>query len=199
MTDADYIDIKTGLVERFVAESGAKEIWDFGANDGKFSRVAARSGTYVVSMDSDHACVSNNYADAKTEGLQNVLPLLVDLSNPTPSLGWGSVERASLVDRGPADLGLALALVHHLAIGNNVPLEQIAAFFARVCRDLIIEFVPKSDPRVKELLAGREDIFDNYDGPGFETAFAAHFEITERREIGSSGRVLYYMSGRLRS
>ena len=86
----------------------------------------------------------------------------MDLTNPSPGLGWESEERDSLLERGPCDAALALALVHHLAIGNNLPLPMVARFLARVCRTLIIEFVPKSDSQVQRLLASREDIFPDY-------------------------------------
>jgi len=103
-------------------------------------------------------------------------PLLADLANPSPALGWAHRERRSLEQRGPADALLALALVHHLAIGRNVPLERIAEYFARLGRALVIEFVPKSDVQVKGMLAAREDIFDDYTAEGFEASARERFE-----------------------
>jgi hypothetical protein len=95
--------------------------------------------------------------------------------------------------RGPADLILALALVHHLAIGNNVPLSSIVEFLSNLGRYLIVEFVPKSDSQVRRLLAVREDVFPDYGQDSFEREFAEHFEISDRAAILDSGRLLYLM------
>jgi hypothetical protein len=108
------------------------------------------------------------------------------------------VERRSLVDRGPADLVLALALVHHLSIGANVPLESVAAFFARVSRRLIIEFVPKEDSQVQRMLALRDDVFAGYTREGFERAFGAHFVLEQSQPIEGTVRTLYLMERRPR-
>ena len=102
-----------------------------------------------------------------------MLPLVQDLTNPSPALGWSLGERRSIVARANADVVMALALVHHLAIGKNVPLDDIATFFAALGPWLIIEFVPKADPMAAKLLATREDIFPAYDFDGFRAAFAA--------------------------
>jgi hypothetical protein len=121
---------------------------------------------------------------------------VVDLTNPSPAIGWENRERASLQERGPADLALALALVHHLAIGNNVPLPRLAGFFRRLCARLVVEFVPRTDPMARTLLAGREEVFPGYTPEGFERAFGQAFTIERREPIQGSERVLYLMRGR---
>ena len=88
---------------------------------------------------------------------------------------------------------LALAVIHHLAISNNVPLPQLADFFAETTKWLVIEFVPKQDSQVQKLLASRKDIFPSYTREGFEAAFAERFAIREAVEIRESERVLYLM------
>jgi hypothetical protein len=120
----------------------------------------------------------------------------MDLTNPTPALGWGGDERLSFSQRGPADVAMALALVHHLAITNNVPLPRIAEYFRSLCRTLIVEFVPKSDSQVQRLLRTREDIFPDYTAEGFESAFEASFALRRREPIRSSERTLYCYEGR---
>jgi hypothetical protein len=167
-----------------------------GGNVGTFSRAAAASGANVLSFDVDPACVERNYLRVRDEQEPRVLPLLMDLANPSPGAGWEGAERMSLLERGPADAVLALALVHHLAIGNNVPLDRIARFLARAGRSLLVEFVPKSDSQVKRLLVVREDVFDGYTAEGFERAFAEHFEIDRRVPLAGSERALYAMTGR---
>jgi hypothetical protein len=118
----------------------------------------------------------------------------VDLTNPSPGIGWAGEERSSFVNRSRADAVLALALVHHLAISNNLPLAQIAEFLARIADNVIIEFVPKSDSQVQRLLATREDIFPTYNRDGFEEAFSKHFVIRSSDEIRASERVLYLLA-----
>ena len=137
--------------------------------------------------------VEKNYLKCFREGETNILPLQIDLVNPSPSIGWENQERMSLLERGPVDTILALALVHHLAISNNLPLDQLASFFTKVCRSLIIEFVPKEDSQVQKLLATREDIFPNYTTEGFEDAFSNFFTIKNKSGIKGSKRILYLM------
>ncbi len=116
--------------------------------------------------------------------------------NPSPGLGWAHDERDSLASRAEADVVLALALIHHIAISNNVPLPKIAAFLARLAPNLVIEFVPKSDPKVATLLATREDVFPSYTREGFEAAFSSCFEIVSAQDISGSDRTLYRMHRR---
>lgn len=187
---------KVKLVEDFLAEANPAMVWDLGANTGRFSRLAAERGATTISFDFDEATVEANWRALQAEKPRQLLPLVLDLSNPSPRIGWASEERMSLADRGPADLVLALALVHHLAISNNVPLPRIAAYFAQLCRSLVIEFVPKSDPKVQILLASREDIFPDYTLEGFERAFSQRFDVVRREPILGSDRVLFLMRAR---
>ena len=203
---ANYYDItnysdaafehKQQLVREWSAKVKPSLVWDLGANIGVFSRVAGGSGAFVVSSDVDPAAVEQNYKISQEAKEQNILPLLLDLTNPSPSLGWANRERDSFGARGPADLVLALALIHHLAISNNVPLPQLADFFASAGKWLVIEFVPKSDSQVQKLLISREDIFPQYTRAGFEEAFQGRFKICETVNVRESERVLYLMECR---
>ncbi len=185
---------KVSLVEKFLENvSTGSTVWDFGANRGVFSRLAARRGAYTICFDIDPAAVERNYRVSSKDGDANLLPLVMDLGNPSPALGWAHEERMALTDRGPADCLLALALIHHLAIGNNLPLDRIAAFFAACGIRLIIEFVPKSDRQSQILLRNRADIFHGYTRGAFEQAFSAHFAIQEAAPIPGTERVLYVM------
>ena len=122
-----------------------------------------------------------------------ILPLLLDLTNPTPNIGWGNKERMSFMDRSPCDTILALALIHHLVISNNLPLEKISEFFKTICKNLIIEFVPKTDSQVQRLLFSREDIFDKYTIENFENEFKKNFDIQKKILIRDSERTLFLM------
>jgi hypothetical protein len=187
------LEDKRKTVEEFVAAVRPRTIWDFGGNVGPFSRAAAASGAHTVSFDIDPACVEKNYLRVRAEKEGNILPLLQDLTNPSPPAGWENEERMGLFERGPAEAVLALALIHHLAIGNNVPLDRVARLFARAGRHLLVEFVPKSDSQVKRLLVTREDIFVSYTQAEFEKAFSDLFEIRRRVPLKGSERTLYIM------
>ena len=186
-----YLEDKKTLVADYVERVKPSNAWDIGSNTGVFSRIVAQKGIPVVSFDSDSGCVEENYLETKRNKETNILPLLSDFTNPSPALGWENKERKSLLERGPVDLALALALVHHLAIGNNLPMDKIASFFQQLCKWLIIEFVPKSDPMVKKLLRFRADVFHRYTPEDFEADFSPFFHLVQRQQIGESGRILY--------
>jgi ribosomal protein L11 methylase PrmA len=184
---------KKQLVREWTERIKPSLVWDLGANNGVFSRVAGECGAYVISSDIDPSAVEQNYRQVKAEKTENLLPLLIDLTNPSPSIGWANAERDSFGGRGPADMILSLALIHHLAISNNVPLLQVADFFARIGNWLVIEFVPKSDSQVQKLLVSREDIFPDYTRQGFEAAFQQRFRVAEAVNVRDSERVLYLL------
>lgn len=184
---------KEALVASYVERASPRTVWDLGANRGVFSRIASRTGAYVVAFDVDHAAVEKNFRAGASERDRSVLPLVFDATNPSPALGWQNDERSSLVARGPADAVLALALIHHLAIGNNVPLDRVAGFLADLGRWLVVEFVPKEDSQVVRLLASREDVFPDYNRAGFEAAFGERFEILESSAVQGTERTLYLM------
>jgi hypothetical protein len=119
--------------------------------------------------------------------------LLLDLNNPSPGIGWENQERTSLLGRGPAHTVIALALIHHLAISNNLPLQKIAEFFNKVSHSLIIEFIPKSDQMLQKLLSNREDIFTHYTQSNFEKEFTRFFKIIESETIKPLSQTLYFM------
>lgn len=194
-TDAAF-EHKKQLVHEWADDKKPVLVWDLGGNTGVFSREAASSGAFTVSFDIDPAAVEQNYRTVKTKKEQNILPLVLDLTNPSPAIGWEHTERDSFTSRGPADMALALAVIHHLAISNNVPLSHLADFFAARCKWLVIEFVPKSDSQVQKLLASREDIFPNYTREGFEKAFSNCFSIHKSEVVRDSERVLYLMQAR---
>jgi hypothetical protein len=167
-------------------------VWDLGANVGVFSRIAARRAHYVVAMDVDHLAVNRLFNALKSEGVQNVLPLIMDLADPSPDLGWRNLERKQLSARGKPQLVLCLALIHHVVIGANIPLAEFLQWLRDLGADLVIEFVSRQDPMVKTLLRNREDQYVDYDQGVFERELAARFAVARREALGSGTRVLYY-------
>jgi SAM-dependent methyltransferase len=195
----NYSDEAMEQKQRFVASvvDGIRpgRVVDLGANTGAFSAIAARGGAYVVATDMDHGAVELCFRKAGAEKDRSILPLVVDLTSPTPAVGWMNTERASFLDRcsGKTDLVLALALVHHLAIGNNVPLRSVMELLAHAGTHTVVEFVEKRDSQVQRLLASREDIFDGYSETGFENALSGLFTIVRKQPIAGAHRVLYHL------
>jgi len=184
---------KMKLVETFIQQADPTTVWDFGANTGDFSRLASRKGIITISFDIDPIAVERGYLKSVSEQDGNIHHCLIDLFNPSPNLGWNNAERKSLTARGPAGLLLALALVHHLAIGNNLPFDMISGYFSDITEWLVIEFVPKTDSQVKLLLSSRRDIFSDYTIENFECAFSKDFSIIEKKPITGTERTLYLM------
>lgn len=190
------IEDKKKIIEDFLDKLKPGIVWDLGSNTGIFSRIASDRGVPTISFDSDPGCVEINYLTSLDKKESEILPLLLDLINPSPDAGWENKERMSLLKRGPADTVFALALIHHLAISNNLPFCKIAGFLCKICDSLIIEFVPKDDPNVQKLLEARKDMFPGYSGQIFEKEFSRFFSILSKKEIGNSKRVLYLMQKR---
>ncbi len=190
------LHLKNQLISEFLDKISPKMVWDLGANIGMFSRIASHKGIFTISFDIDPAAVEKNYLECKKKGETDILPLLLDLTNPSPNIGWENQERMSILKRGPTDTVLALALIHHLAISNNLPFKKIADFFSKICHWLVIEFIPKSDSQVKRLLSTREDVFPDYTQPAFENTFSKCFTIQSSVKIKDTERILYLMQRR---
>jgi hypothetical protein len=184
---------KGRIVKKYVKIANPNIVWDLGANEGEFTRLVVGNAMYAISADIDPLAVEKNYLISKKEKRKNILPLIWDLTNPPPSIGWANAERSSFTQRGKPDLVLALALIHHLVITNNLPLEKVARFFFRLTKYLIIEFVPKKDSNAQKMLASREDIFDNYTKDIFEKVFGKYFETLKKDNITGSKRIMYLM------
>jgi len=186
-------EAKRQLVKTYIEKANPKRVWDLGGNTGEFSRAASDLGIPTICFDIDPGAVQQNYDLIKKNKEKFMLPLRMDLTNPSPDLGWHNAERESMQARGPVDLVMALALIHHLAISNNVPLVDVADYFADLGEYLIIEFVPKSDSQVKRLLASRLDIFPDYTLEGFRQAFEHHYLLIDETPIDACERNVFLM------
>ena len=185
---------KKKLVKTLIKKTKATQVLDIGANNGLFSRVAAEVSELVISADIDPFAVEHNYLTLKQNNEKSILPLKLDLINPSPAIGWANNERQNITKRCQSiDLVMALALVHHLALSNNVPLPKIFEYFTQLAPYLLIEFVPKEDSQVKKLLATRKDIFPDYTIEGFEAAAKKYYKVTQKVPIKNSHRVLYLL------
>jgi hypothetical protein len=188
------LSAKERAVREMLLQAQPRMVWDLGANNGRFSRIAAQCGAEtIVAWDIDPACVDRNYRHVIKQREAAIHPLLLDLTNPSPGIGWANRERASLIDRAPVDAVLALGLIHHLAVSNNVPLGEIAHFFAKLGKWLVVEWVPKDDSQFQRLLNSREDVFGHYCQAKFEQQFGQCFALERAMPLDGTRRTLYLM------
>ncbi len=184
--------LKQRTVRNICKSAKPKLTLDVGANIGTISDIAAEHSNFVVAVDNDPLATQIHYQSIRDSGKRNILPLTIDVTNPSPSIGWNNDERSSFFTRGRYDLVIALALMHHLVIGNNIPLVRLAELFARISARLLIEFIPKSDPNVTALLHHRRDIFTSYSSEEFEKKFKSYFDLQSVIPVPGSDRLLYY-------
>ena len=190
----DYVLQKKKIIIEWLSQlSGIASAIDLGANEGVFSFLLAAKNMKTIAADSDHSSINRLYQKTKKEKEKNILPLLIDLANPPSAIGVNNKERTSFIERTNCDLGSALALIHHLSIGKNIPFGKIAELFRSLADQLIIEFVPKADPKIQLLLKQKKDIYDDYDEENFVHSFENYFSVHKKQEIGNSGRTLYLM------
>ena len=190
----NYLEPKKKLISEWARSlSLIKTAIDVGANDGVFSKLLSKLNIYTIATDFDPICINNLYREIKETNKQNLQPLIIDLSNPSPAIGVNNTERQSFISRTKVDLVLALAVIHHLAIGKNIPLDKIASLLYQSGNYLIIEFVPKEDEKVQLMLKSKKDIYNSYTIEKFETVFKEYFLIQNKQLLGNSRRTLYLM------
>jgi SAM-dependent methyltransferase len=188
-------DAKGAFVEAALADHRPTSVLDIGCNTGRYSFLAARAGAQVVAADADPVVVGELWRRALKEGC-DILPLVVDIARPSPAMGWRYGEHSSFLDRarGTFDLVLMLALVHHLTVGEGVPLVEVAGLAAELTRDLlIVEYVDPSDPQFHRLARGRDTLFAGLDRRAFESAFARHFETLRVLALPDAPRSLHLL------
>jgi hypothetical protein len=191
------LEEKRQIVGGFLDQARPASVWDLGANTGQFSRLASDRGIFTVAFDLDPACVEASYRQVREKGETRLLPLVMDLFNPSPGTGWVNRERSGLLERPGPELVMALALIHHLAFTGNLPMENIASFFRGLAPWLVIEFIAPSDSQVRTLMARRNGIHHPYDQRIFEQCFARYFDTLATRPIPGNQRILYLMRRRV--
>jgi SAM-dependent methyltransferase len=192
-----YTDDDARRKDDFVREVATSRswdlVWDIGCNNGRYSRIAAEGAGTVVAVDADQGPVELLYRDLRTEGNEQILPLTMNLADPSPGLGWRGLERRPLAERGRPDLVLALALVHHVAISANVPVKEFVDWLASLGSALVIEFPTREDPMVQKLLAPKRDgLHPDYELEYFERVLGEAFEVERSERLESGTRVLYF-------
>lgn len=184
-------EAKRKFVARFVSENRLRTVWDIGCNTGDYSAAALQGGARsAVGFDFDQGALDIAFDRARSQRMA-FLPLFLDVTNPAPDQGWQQSERRGLQGRATADAVLALALIHHIAISKNVPLADVVTWLTSLAPSGVIEFVPKSDPMVVELLKLRQDIFPDYDEANFVSCLQQRARIVARETVSASGRTLF--------
>lgn len=184
---------KRRVLEGVLDATRPRTVWDLGCNTGVFSEVCADHGAYVVAFDSDPLCVEKLFTSLRREGVESILPLCLDLANPSAGVGWANRERKTVLERGSADLTLALGLVHHLRLTHNVPFELQAELFARCGSRLLVELVPAEDEMTRKLARHKQGLLEGYTEEGFLDAFRRFFEVEDRVRVTGSARTLYLL------
>ncbi len=189
--DDQALAFKDRFVERALEAAAPGMVWDLGANQGRYSVMAARRARAVVAFERDPETAELLYRRGRRDGGGKILPLVMDLLDPSPGQGWEGRERQGLADRGRADFVLCLALVHHLAIGGGLPLPRFLDWLKGAGDRGVVEFVPKDDPQCRDLLRWRKDVFPGYTVDGFEAELARRFSVVERAVLPGTSRILY--------
>ena len=189
--DAD-LQRKAGFVEGILARRRWPLVWDVGCNTGSYSRLAAKHADYVLALDADHVVVDRLYQALAAGGPSNILPLVADVANPSPGLGWRGRERLPLGDRAAPALILCLALMHHVVIGRNIPLDDFVVWLAQFNAEVILEFVGRDDPMVQRLLRNRRDQEFDYSEPALGAALERHFGDVRHETLASGTRTLFH-------
>jgi SAM-dependent methyltransferase len=188
---------KEAFVREVVHARDWNLVWDIGCNEGRYSRIAAENARYVVALDGDGAVVDRLYRALAAEGESTILPLVADVTDPSPALGWHGLERHTLEARGRPELTLCLAVLHHVAIGGNVPVPEFLAWLAELGTAVVIEFPTRDDPRVASLLQRKKaGAHPDYDREPFERALAERFDVERAEQLSSGTRLLYYATPR---
>ncbi len=192
--EKESFEHKKEIVTSYKDKINPENVWDFGANTGIFTRLFFSCKGEILALDIDALAVENNYLLAKKGNETNIRPLVFDLVNPSPSIGWNNEERTNLLVRSnKPDLVMALALIHHLRITYNIPFYKMRDYFAEISRNLIIEFVDKKDSQIQKMLMNREDVFDDYDMNTFETVFGEKYSILDKTPVKNTDRCMYLM------
>ncbi|MGH3035288.1 MAG: methyltransferase [Gaiellaceae bacterium] len=190
-TEADAA-AKEAFVRRAAGARRRRLLWDLGANDGRYTRVAAEHADYALAVDADAAVVEHLYRALREEGAETILPLVVDVADPSPGLGWRGRERRPLEERGLPDLTLCLALAHHVCLSGNVPVRAFLDWLASLGGELVLEVPTREDPMVRRLLERKAPGANpDYGTDTFERELAARWHVSRRETLPSGTRILY--------
>ncbi|MFT4030892.1 MAG: hypothetical protein QM669_00580 [Siphonobacter sp.] len=184
---------KQVTITSWLTEIQPKQVLDIGANRGQYSRLAAQYASYVIAAEADPHCVDAFWQELNVEKIDTILPLCINAAYPEPAVGWMNEERSAVSARIHSDTVFALALTHHLRITYSIPFALQANWFANLGETLVVEFIPKDDPKVQLLLSTHRNPFDDYSLEIFVAAFTERFSIKKQTMLSDSGRILFWL------
>jgi hypothetical protein len=190
--DDENFQKKIDFVREAAQSKPRKLAWDIGCNTGTFSKILAEKSDTVIAMDIDPLAVHKFYNELKQSDIKNITPIISNIADSSPGLGWRGLERKRLEDRGRPDFTVCLALIHHVVITAHIPLYQFVDFLGSLGTDLVIEMVTKDDDMVKKLLLNKDDIYNDYETDFLEACLDKHFTIQKRLEYHNNTRILYH-------
>lgn len=187
-----YLQSKISIVSGWMDDIKPAKVIDLGSNTGRFSIIASAHAKKVIAVEPDHDCIEKLRLDIRKRGITNIETVIADITQPSPAIGWKNEERFSLLQRLNCDMLFALALLHHVCISANIPLAFVAELFAQLTgRYALVEFIPRSDPKVAALLLNRKDIFQDYAEDHFIQCFSTWFNLVKVASCDASDRKLY--------
>lgn len=195
-------NLKSDIINSWMSSLNAITMIDIGGNDGTFVRRIASKIECALVCDIDNNAVDLNYNTARENEENHILPFVLDVFNPSASVGFNNKERDSFINRiskFKPDITLALAVIHHISLSGNITFQMSAQFFAGFSKYLIIEFPKREDSWVQRLLNSKadfKDYFDFYNIDSFEKAYSVFFEIIKKLPINNSERVMYLLKTR---
>ncbi|MBA3446158.1 MAG: methyltransferase domain-containing protein, partial [Pseudaminobacter sp.] len=195
-----YEDSELNAKVEFVAKSAGQAkrrfVWDIGCNTGTFSRVCEPFADHVIAVDGDHNAVERLYLHEVSRSGSKILPLVMNLANISPSQGWGGTERAAFDAREKPDLVLALALIHHIRLSANIPIDMFLDWLRGLGSAVVIEFVGREDEMVVKLLMNKKEKYDDYTRENFIAQVEQRYQIRDRRPLKGGHRELFYLEPR---
>ncbi len=187
--EVDDTKEKESFIREGLKKLGPKSVMDLGCNTGHYSLIAAKA-SQVIACDLDPTCIDQVYSHKN----KSIVPVVLNLMTPSPSMGWSLNERKDVFTRLKTDSFMALALIHHLCISQNVPLNSFVQFLKFIAPQGIVEWVDKTDPMVKFLLRNRADIFKDYTLDNFKDLLSQHFNIEKMISLNKGTRNLLLLS-----
>lgn len=183
---------KQQSVQAVLQKTQPHSVLDVACNQGWFAILAGKTAQKVIAFDADPASVAKLTHRVLKEG-HNVLPLCMDLLNPTPASGWKLKQFSSALDRFPCDLVMALALIHHLVLSQMQDFPRVVELLKAFSkRWVLIDFVPLDDPRSQQILADyRREEFGWYTEDNFLKVLNGQFSSVEKHPSWPEGRSLY--------
>ena len=186
--EAGDVERKMAFLEEHISVRHPRLLWDLGANTGAFTRIAARHSGTVVAVDGDHEAVDALYRETSEGGQRNIIPLVMDLANPSPGQGWAGRERAPFDRRRNPDMALCLALIHHLRVSANIPVAHIVAWLRSLNATVIVEFIDRDDEMFVKLAENKREDYADYTPANFEAEVAKWFTIEDRMSLKAGKR-----------